>query len=100
MRRTPLPAPLDPTVPERNLASALDEPPPVILTFRAPSGVPFALEVRAAARWDDTLLDAPAPEVADVRAVTLATPQGAPTVVPGWLAVIVDGAPAAWGATA
>lgn len=100
MRRTPLPAPLDPTVPAHIVRSAVDEPAPLVLTFRAPSGVPFALEVRAAAHWDDALLDAPAVEVADVRAVTLATPQGVPSVLPGWLAVIVDGAPAAWGATA
>ena len=73
---------------------------PLVLTFRAPSGVPFALEVRAATCWDDCLLEPPDAEIADVRAVTLATPAGAPARLPGWLAVIVDGPPPAWGTTA
>ncbi len=92
MRRTPLPAPLDssPAVP-----AAL----PLVLTFRASSGVAFALEVRAAAKWEDVLIEPPAAEVADVRAITLETMDGAPSELPGWLAIF-DAPPPAWGSTA
>ncbi len=101
MRRTPLPAPLDPTVPERALAheasaAAFES---AVHIFRSPLGVPFALEVCAVTRWDDGLLEPPPVEVADVRAVTVASGVGVPARLPGWLAVL-DAAPAAWGATA
>jgi hypothetical protein len=101
MRRTPLPAPLDPTVPERAPTHEASAGPfeTTVHIFRSPLGVPFALEVCAVARWDDGLLEPPLVEVADVRAVTVTSGVGVPARVPGWLAVL-DGAPAAWGATA
>ena len=101
MRRTPLLAPVDPSAPPTSITAApVEASAPLILTFRAPSSVPFALEVRALTCWDDALLEPPNIEVADVRAVTLATPDGAPSRLPGWLAVIVDGPPPAWGGIA
>ena len=101
MRRTSLPAPLDPTVPERAPAHErfTADFESTVHTFRSPLGVPFALEVCAVARWDDGLLEPPAVEAADVRAVTVAPSVGMPARLPGWLAVL-DAAPAAWGATA
>lgn len=96
MRRTPPPAPTGPLAASA-AATPAEASAPLLLTFRAPSGVPFALEVRAAARWDDALLEPPDIEAADVRAVALATPDGAPSRLPGWLAVVADGPPTAWG---
>ncbi len=100
MRRTPLPAPLDPTVPSRAPAEASTGGfESAVHIFRSPLGVPFALEVCAVTRWDDGLFEPPLVELADVRAVTVALGVGVPARLPGWLAVL-DGAPAAWGATA
>ncbi|MBM4410047.1 MAG: hypothetical protein FJ037_01740 [Chloroflexi bacterium] len=73
---------------------------PQLLTFRAPSGIPFVLEVRATQRWDNTLLNSPAVDVADVRAVVLAAPDSVPPQPPGWLAIILNRPPAAWGGVA
>ncbi len=78
MRRTPLPAPVDPSGPPAEAA------PPLLLTFRAPSGVPFTLDVRIPRRWDDALLDPPDIEMADVRAVTLTSTDEARGCRGGW----------------
>lgn len=96
MRRTPLPALVAPVAPVPLSAAGATL---LVLTFRAPSGVPFALEVRALEAWDGALLDLPPAEAADVRAVTVEVASGVPRELPGWLAV-PDEPPAAWGSTA
>lgn len=73
------------------------EPPNTMLHARDDDGVPYAIELVVAERWEPRLAVAPAAEVADVRIVRLARGP-VPPALPPWLRVEVAGAPVSGGA--